>query len=245
MMYTVINKKTNTTMEISEAVLVRYFQLTSWDTKMVSSHDGDTYNPASIRSRGFRQREGKDFLPELRFNYTNTTVSHLPLRPLVIIDENGYRLSEEDIIHLIDDHPLVEYSPANNEPQTDSGFRVEPVPHTGKRRSMKCEYRSGDFFDEDYGIALIKHRSSRKDRSWKKDFKCRKAWGKHTGIDARKVSKRMEYLPDDYEDLSLVLDDWADIIPDDYDNLPTFNPAAYNDIYEFEMQFNQPSFGVA
>lgn len=235
MTYTVINKNTNHTMEISDAALTRRFRLSSWDIKMVSSHDGDTYNPASLRDRAFRQREGKDFLPHLRFNYTDTTVSHLPLRPLIIIDENGYRLSEEDVIHLIDDHPLVEYTPANNEPQTDSGFRMEPVPHTGKRRSMKCEYRSGDFFDDDYGIALIKHRSCRKDRSWKKDFKCRKAWGKHTGIDARKVPKRMEYLPDDYEDFSVITADWVDSLSDDYDNLSIYDPT-FDDYYEFEAQ---------
>ena len=210
MTFKIKNLRNNSTTTLTAYLLSRYFRLGVWDYGMVASHDGDTYNPDALcikknRRKHYGKAYGleKSFTPTLRCTYSDT-VSGLPLRPLVIVDGNGRRLTEKEVRDFVANYKDADEPVTPRAYEDENTFRKQPVPNTGCQwNSTNFAYRSGTCYDEDAGEYCFKMRSRCNYKSWKKDFKCRKAWAKHTGIDARKVSKRMEYLPEDEQDAIL------------------------------------------
>lgn len=210
MTFKIKNLRNNSTTTLTAYLLSRYFRLGVWDYGMVASHDGNTYNPSALYiQRNRREHYGKEygleksFAPILRHKYSDT-VSGLPLRPLIIVDENGHRMSEQEVFEFVRNYEDSDEPAESRAYEDERTFRKQPVPNTSCQwNSTNFAYRSGTYYDEDAGEYCFKMRSRRNDKSWKKDFKCRKAWAKHTGINARKVSKRMEYLPETEQDAIL------------------------------------------
>ena len=197
MTFKIKNLRNNSTTTLTAYLLSRYFRLGVWDYGMVASHDGNTYNPSALYiQRNRREHYGKEygleksFAPILRHKYSDT-VSGLPLRPLIIVDENGHRMSEQEVFEFVRNYEDSDEPAESRAYEDERTFRKQPVPNTGCQwNSTNFAYRSGTYYDEDAGEYCFKMRS-------------RKAWAKHTGINARKVSKRMEYLPETEQDAIL------------------------------------------
>lgn len=95
----------------------------------------------------------------------------------VHVSANGKRLVTEDLVKMRNDYLSFQVERRIEEPPVV--VRGKPVPHSGKARynDDRYEFRSKmvSFGKE----RMIEFRSDRKDRSWKKNSKARKSWGKH------------------------------------------------------------------
>lgn len=169
---------------IPEDALVDLFARGILKYRWISAQDGDTYNPNIATLYG-------QFYP-----WSGGQHKCKAMRPLVVLDSTGKRLSEEEVREMVetwpDRKPMPKFFYACEDLST---FRNTPVPYTGNRRSTKFFFRSKDrsFFDDDL-------RTDRKEKSWKKNFHCRKAWMKHMSATDQTTIRHMLTEEDEFDE---------------------------------------------